>query len=212
MKYPKKRCTAWVIMTGLLAAGIFPAQAQPKGQPAAPDGPPVNAPSNSERRPPGAPSNVRIKVQRVSPTAEAGATSQAGPTQPASLPTGRARQAVAAALDAQNFAPTLRAATVASRGPLITGIESRVASAETALSTVEKSPAEMSEDGRRQFKAASEEARERAKALRKSVKAASRANENEWDGARAQLAADYHAYAAALARIDSASGVAPPAR
>jgi hypothetical protein len=196
MTYPKTRCTVLVILAGFLAGGA--SAAQPQSPPDAPGGP-AAAPPAANKRPPEAPSNVRIKAQR-------------GPIDPSSMPTGRLREAVAAALDVQNFAPTLRAATIASRGQVITAIESRVGSAETALHAIEKSTAEMSEDGRRQFTAASGEAKAKARALRQSVEAARRANENEWDGARAQLAADYYAYAAALARIDSARGVAPPAR
>jgi hypothetical protein len=206
-----KRCTAWVAVLVSIAAGICAAEAQPKDPPPSPDGP-KTVPPSAAKRPPEAPSNVRITVQRYSPADAAGTTAQKGKTDPSSLPTGRAREPVAAALDAQNFAPALRAASVASRSHVVSAIESRLASAETALSNVEKSTSEMSDDGRREFRALSDAAKERAKALRQSVEVARRANENEWDGARAQLAADYHAYAASLARIDSVRGVAPPVR
>ncbi len=160
---------------------------------------------------PAAPSNVRIKVQTSSPATQASGPA-ASAVDPSSLPTGRSRTSVAAAIDAQNFAPTLRAATPATRGKLITDVESRIVAAEGALEGVEKSTAEISADGRAQFKAATIEAREKAKALRRSMEVARGAADEEWEGARAQIAADYHAYAAALSRIDSALGIAPPGR
>jgi hypothetical protein len=95
---------------------------------------------------------------------------------------------------------------------LITDVESRVTAAEAALDAVEKSTDDMSAGGREQFKSATNEARAKAKALRKSMDVARGATEEEWEGARAQVAADYHAYAAALSKIDSVMGVAPPGR
>lgn len=252
MKYPKNRCTTWLMVAaGLLTAGASAVAADPKGPPAQANNPtvitpptvkdgsnesrdpfpaarqfdetkgpsaqareqaPVSTPATENRRPPAPPSNVRIRVDR-NPAAENVAEAQAKSGAERGLsPTGRSQAAIAASLDSQNFAPTLRAATVASRGQVITDIEGRIASAETALNAVEKTTTAMSADGRKQFKAASDDAKEKAKALRKSVQEARRASEEEWESARAQLAADYHAYAASLARIDSATGVAPSAR
>ena len=173
---------------------------------------PASTPATESRKPPAAPSNVRIKVER-NPAPEDVAEARAKADSERVLsPTGRAPASIAASLDSHNFAPTLRVATAASRGQLTTDIEGRIASAETALNAVEKTAAEMSADGRQLFKAASDDAKEKAKTLRKSVQAARRAGEAEWESSRAQLAADYHAYAAALARIDSTMGVAPSAR
>jgi hypothetical protein len=162
---------------------------------------------------PAPPSNVRIKVQTSYPPGHAAVAVPGTATpDPSSLPTGRSRTPVAAALDAQNFASTFRSATAATRGKLLTDVESRLAVAEAALAEVEKSTPEMSAGGREQFKSATNEARAKAKALRKSMDVAHGATEEEWEGARAQVAADYHAYAAALSRIDGAMGVAPPGR
>jgi hypothetical protein len=248
MKYPKNRCTSWLI-AGLLTAGATAIGADPKGPPAQANNPPVitpptvkdgsnesrapfpaarqfdetqgpsaqareqapvSTPATENRRPPAPPSNVRIKVQRVPPGENVAQARAKADAEPVLTPTGRSQTAIAASLDSQNFAPTLRAATAASRGKLIGEVESRIASAETALSAVEKSSAEMSESGRKQFKSASDYAKRKAEMLRKSIHAARNASEDDWESARAQLGADYHAYAAALAQIDSVTGVAPP--
>ena len=248
MKYPKNRCTSWLIALGLLTTGTNVVGAEPKGPPpqannppvitppAAKDGSnesltplpaarrrdetqgpsaqareqaPVSPPAPENRRPP---SNVRIKVERISPGENVAQAQAKADAEPVLTPTGRSQAAVAAPLDSQNFAPTLRAATPASRGKLIGDVESRIASAETALNAAEKSSAEMSESGRRQFKAASDYAKRKEQALRKSIHAARNASEDDWESVRAQLGADYHAYAAALAQIDSVTGAARPAR
>src|SRR5688572_3177867 len=145
MKYPKNRCTLWVMAVGLLTAGDGAMAADPKGPPAPANNPtvvtppavkdgsnesrapfpaarqfdetkgpsaqaleraPSSTPATESRKPPAPPSNVRISVQTV-PASGAG---------PALSPTGRSKAAIAASLDSQNFAPTLRAATMASRG------------------------------------------------------------------------------------------------
>jgi hypothetical protein len=231
----------WVVVAGLLSAGGSAGAADPKSPPAEGNKPTVITPpavrdganesrdsfpsarqfddtkgpsaqaraqapattpaTDRTKKPTAPPSNVRIHVQRIP-----------GPdTEPALTPTGRNQAPLAATLDSQNFAPTLRSATAASRGKLIGDVESRIASAETGLDALEKSAAEMNEHGRKQFKAASDSAKRKAQALRKSIHAARSASENEWESARAQLGADYHAYAAALAQIDSATGVSPTA-
>ena len=248
MKYPKNRCTSWLMAVGLLTAGGNAVGADPKGPPTQANNPPVitppsvkagnhesrapfpaarqfeetqgpsaqareqapvSTPATEQRKPPAAPSNVRVRVER-GPARENVAQAQAKAEAERTLtPTGRPQAAIAASLDSQNFAPTLRAATASSRGKLIGEVESRIASAETALNAAEKSSAEMSESGRKQFKSASDFAKRKAEALRKSIHAARNASEDDWEGARAQLGADYHAYAAALAQIDSVTGVAP---
>jgi hypothetical protein len=60
--------------------------------------------------------------------------------------------------------------------------------------------------GRQQFDAAAEDVKEKAKQLKKSLKDARKATDAQWDASRAQVAADYEAYAAAVARVDAATG------
>ena len=230
MKYPKTRCMSWLIAVGVLTAGANAVGADPKSPPAqannesrtpsetqgpnaqARDPAPASTPATENRRPLAAPSNVRVRVERI-PAGQNVAQAQAkADPERALTPTGRAQATIAASLDSENFAPTLRAATASSRGKLIGDVESRIASAEKALDAVESSSAEMSESGRQQFKAASDFAKRKGQALRKSVLAARNASEDDWESARAQLGADYHAYAAALAQIDSVTGLAAPRR
>lgn len=148
--------------------------------------------------PPAPPSNVRIKVESITP--------------PGSLPTGRGNALLAAPLDVPNFAPSVRATPVAMRARVVADVEARIHAAESALGSMEKSEPEMSAAGRAQFKSAAEDAKAKAKALRKSAQAARKANEQEWESARARLAADYEAYAASLARIDQLDGAKMPIR
>lgn len=182
----------------------FPAQRQnddvksPDGR--AIDNLPPNTPASNVEPPKPAPT-VAILQPAPSPTVTA--------TDPGVLPTGRPTVAVASTLDATQFGPTIRAGTHASRDQLIADIESRVKASETAVSSFRSSMSEMSADGRKAFNAAADDVKDKAKALRKSIKAAQKASASEWDSARAQLAADYDAYAAALARIDSTAGLTP---
>ena len=160
--------------------------------------------------PPAAPSGAKARAERAE-TAPA-ITTVPPPADPGSLPTGRAQAALAASLDSATFAPTLRGASIGTRAQVIADLESRLTSAESALNSIGSTTAEMSADGQKQFKAASDEVKEKARALRKSVQAARQASDAQWESARAQLASDYEAYAAALARIDAASGIAPRTR
>ncbi len=150
-----------------------------------------------------APPPARVAILQPAPSP--GVTA----TDPGLLPTGRPTVAVATAVDAATFTPTLRVATHESRDQVIADIESRVKSSEAAVASVRSSASQMSAEGRRSFDAAADDAKDKAKALRKSIKAAQKASASEWENARAQLAADYDAYAAALARVDATVGLAP---
>lgn len=124
-------------------------------------------------------------------------------TEPALQPTGRGSVTVASSLDATTFGPTLRSATYANRNQVIADIESRVSATDTALGTVRGTANAMSADGKRAFHTAEDTVKQKAKALKKSIQAARKASESEWENARAQLASDFDAYAAAIASVDS---------
>lgn len=130
-------------------------------------------------------------------------------TDPGLLPTGRTTVSVATTIDTASVAPTIRAGTFEAREQVAADIESRLKNADTALASVRNSSAQMSAAGRTQFKAAEDDVKDREKALRKSLRAARKASAAEWDAARTQLAADYEAYASAVARVDAATGVTP---
>ncbi|HUR58007.1 MAG TPA: hypothetical protein VM029_09890 [Opitutaceae bacterium] len=126
---------------------------------------------------------------------------------PGIMPTGRSTVAVATSVDSVTVVPTIRAGMYESRDQVLTDIETRLKNSNTAMSTIRSTSSSMSESGRMQFKAAEGQVKEREKALRKSIKAARKANAQEWDAARTQLAADYEAYASALASVDASAGV-----
>jgi hypothetical protein len=119
------------------------------------------------------------------------------------LPTGRV--AVATSFDAATVTPTIRTATVANRNQVIADIESRITASESAVGSMRNTASQMGTEARRQFNAASDDVKEKAKALRKSLAAAKKATDQEWESAKAQLASDFEAYGAALGRIDSAA-------
>lgn len=195
----------------------FPS-ARPFDDTKGPDGQAIDktTPPNTEATNPelGAPRNVRINVVHTDPAPVTTAVPvEVAPAADAALsPTGRSVTAVSSSIDAVHFAPTIRSATLTSREQVLADVETRMKSSDAAMDTFHKSTSEMSAEGRAQFKAASDDVKAKEKALKKSVHAARKASNANWDTARAQLAADYEAYAAALAQVDAAAGVAPVSR
>lgn len=129
--------------------------------------------------------------------------------EPGLMPTGRPTTGAAVALDATRVEPSIRVATFENRSEVLGGLRNRLQQTKTTLAEFRRTENEMSAEGRTQFKSAMDEVKSREKALDKSLRAAERASSSEWDAARAQLVADYDAYAAAVARIDAAAGIAP---
>lgn len=126
---------------------------------------------------------------------------------PGLLPTGRSNVSVASSIDSVTFAPTIRSASMSTREQLIADIEARMKTSENAMGSFRSTATQMSTDGRRTFKTADDDVKEKAAALKKSIRAARKANDAEWTNARTQLAADYEAYGLALGRVDTAAGV-----
>ena len=125
---------------------------------------------------------------------------------PGLLPTGRSTVAISAPFQSATYTPTIRSASMTSRDQIVPEIEVRLHASEESLAVMNGSKKEMSAEGRQAFEAAQADARQQAKALHKSLKTAKNAKDAQWESAREQLAADYDAYAATLARIDAASG------
>lgn len=125
---------------------------------------------------------------------------------PGLLPTGRVNVAVASSLEAATFAPTIRTASMSSRDQVLSDVQMRLKNSDKALGSFRSSTSQMSAEGRRQFNAAEDDVKAKEKALKHSIKAAKKATDATWDSARAQLAADYEAYATAVASIDAAAG------
>lgn len=165
-----------------------------------PDGQAIdqNSPGNSEAtniEPPVPPARVAI----LQPTAPAGvAVATATTPEPVLAPTGRV--AVATTLDAATFGPSIRAATHANKNQIIADIESRLNATDAAIGNARSA---LSSSGRQAFATAEDTVKQKAKALRKSLDNARKASAAEWENARMQLAADFDAYAAAIANIDA---------
>ena len=128
---------------------------------------------------------------------------------PGTLPTGLPTVGAAASLDAARVGTTIQSASFETRDELVDNVRMRMRQSEDALSSFRRSRSQMSAEGRTQFDAAVDAVQAAEKNLDKSIRAASRASSATWEQARAQLAADYDAYAAALARIDASAGIAP---
>jgi hypothetical protein len=183
----------------LPAARQFDDVKRPDGQ--AVDKLPSPDPSINDTPPP--PPTVAIFQSKTAPGFAA---------EPGLMPTGRPTTAISASIDSATVAPAIRSTMFASRDAVLRDIDARLSSSEHAMSSLRGTTSQMSAEGRQSFDAAHDEVKARAKALKKSIKTARHASEAEWESARAQLAADYEAYAAALARVDTAAGLPPATR
>ena len=166
------------------------------------------AESNSNATKPSPPTQVRIRRQ-VGPPA-AGAPSSTADA--ALTPTGRVNALLPSAAEAAKFAAGIRTAPLTVRDSVVADVAAKTMAAEQTVTGVEKSSGEMNAEGRQQLKEASETAKEKAQVLRQSIQKAGRAGGSEWDGARAQLASDYEAFAAAVSRVDAVNRTTPATR
>ena len=138
----------------------------------------------------GIPSDAKVVANHIgSPTAEQIAANMTpstatGPayattivTQtPGLAPTGQTSATMS--LDAARVAPTIRVASFSNREQVLSDIETRIATVSATAGTA---------------------AKEKERALRASIQNARSASAQEWENARAKVAADYEAYAQALA-------------
>jgi hypothetical protein len=232
MKYPNTRLALAAASLAALASFSSTSFAQDSRKPIVLTPPAVNNGSNASRAPfPAARTFDDVKAPNAEPidknvAPNTPATDQEPnplpearvaifqPAQPAGiladpgvLPTGRTSVVVATSVDSVTVVPAIRAGMFESREQVLTDIETRLKNSNTAMASIRSTSSSMSESGRMQFKAAEGQVKESEKALRKSIKAARKATAQEWESARAQLAADYEAYASALASVDTAAGV-----
>lgn len=164
---------------------------------------PPNTPASEEPlNPP-----VRVAIFQSQPAAQPVEIAPSFGNEPALAMTGRPSAGVAVSLEAARIAPALRAQPMAGRETLLRDIEARVKAAEKSRHDFRATTQEMNPDAREQFRTASDAMESREKALRKSLRAAEKANDAEWEGARTQLAADYEAFAAAAAQLDAVTGM-----
>ena len=231
MKYPHSRLIASLAIGSIAIAVCSTAAAQQSGKPVVITPPAIKDGSNWSRAPfpaarqfddtkpadgkaideTGANSPV-ANIEPPPPAARVAIMQPATPPviagDPGLLPTGRTTVVVATPLEVTTFGPSIRSMTISSRDQMLADIEARVKTSDQAIASLRGTTSQMSADGRTQFNAASDEVKEKAKALKKSLTEARNATDAQWEAKRAQLAADYEAYAAAVARIDAATGAA----
>lgn len=130
-------------------------------------------------------------------------------TEPTLSMTGRPTVGIGAALQTDSTLASIRSHEAASRDPLFAQIDAQLDASKRALGDFRRSASEMSAGNRDQFKSAEKDLKAKESALRESLRAARRADAQEWPQARSRLAADYEAYAAAAARIDALAGIQP---
>jgi hypothetical protein len=148
-------------------------------------------------------------IEPLPPAARVAVMQPAAPAfgvEPGLLPTGRTTVVMAAPFQSATYTTTIRSASMESRNQIVPEIETRLHASEESLAVMNHSKKDMSAEGRQAFEAAEADARQQAKALHKSLRTAKNAKDAQWEAAREQLASDYDAYAATLARIDAASG------
>lgn len=92
-----------------------------------------------------------------------------------------------------------------SREQLLAELHTRVDASAKAMTTVRESGAKLDGQAKADFKAASADVKAKEKALNQSMKAAEKADASTWVTARAKLAGDYDAYAAAVAHAETIS-------
>ncbi len=223
MKHPHTRLLVSIAVGLLTTAGLSTATAQTGAKPTVITPPAIKDGSNWSRAPfPAARqfddtkpadgkaidetgANPRVANPDPAPPAPRAATLQppapAVVGEPGLLPTGRTTVAIATPLDSATFAPSIRSTMYESREQTLADMEARLKASEKAMSALHKTESQMSADAKQQFNAAADEAKTKAHALRQEIKSARKASSAQWESTRDQLAADYEAYAAALAGL-----------
>lgn len=171
-----------------------------------PDGEAIDEslPPNTEATEPAPPPPPTVAIfQSEQPAPDSGL----GASEPTLAMTGRPTTGVSASLEATRIAAAIRSQPETGREQLFTDVESRLKSGASSLQALRNSTRNVGAAAREQFDDAADDLRDKEKALRKSLKAARKAKADNWESAREQLAADYEAYAAAAARVDSAAGI-----
>ncbi len=157
---------------------------------------PPNTPATDPEPRPIPPPRVAILQRTPAPTA----------VQPGLLPTGRTVVGLAPSLDADRIGTALRSADENARASLFADIERRMTGVRSGLDSLRLTSSQMSDAGRSRFTAAESELAAREKDLRESLQAARSATGAAWESARARVAEDFAAYAAAAGRVDAVSG------
>jgi hypothetical protein len=166
---------------------------------------PPNGEAFDQNVPPNTPATTPDPI--APPVAQFAILQPRTPVAPGLMPTGRPTVGAAMALESARIDPMIRNASFENRDNIVDDVRVRMHTSEVTLAEFRQSKAEMSATGRSQFESLHDEVKARRKALEKSARAAANANSADWDAARAQLAADYQAYAASVSRLDAAVGI-----
>lgn len=101
----------------------------------------------------------------------------------------------------------IRSANQSSRDALYSQVNGRLENAGRLVSDLDHRANELRGDAKTQFKAAAADIRDKERALKRSLNDVRKASNDNWSDAQARLAADYEAYATAIARAQAAAGV-----
>jgi hypothetical protein len=112
---------------------------------------------------------------------------------------------VSVALDAGPTATAIRSAAFATRDQLATDLDQRMDAGAKVMVELKERAKLLDASAQAEFKAAVKDADARAKQLKKSAKAVRKGSEGTWDKDRESLAADYDAYASAMAHAEAAT-------
>lgn len=108
-----------------------------------------------------------------------------------------------ASFDAAPAARSIRGATFATRDRMETDVKEGMSQGHRAMVEAKARAERLDDKARADFKAATNEVAVREKQLKASAKAASKASAENWEAARAKLAADQEAYAQAVAQAQA---------
>ena len=145
---------------------------------------------------------ARLQTQTtVNPLADAHASARAHEVSPRFASSSSA----SAALDATATAAKTRAATIETREDTIAEIKSRIKASDKDMSDLKVEAKENGPAAQAEFKAAAKDVAASEKELKRSMKAADKASADTWADSRTKLAADYEAYASAMAHAETAA-------
>jgi hypothetical protein len=115
---------------------------------------------------------------------------------------GPVASSITASLDVDQAVDAIQTKTFDVREKLTAEIEQRLSSSSTRLAGAKAQTSGLTEEGKMQFTNAVNDSEKRRADLQASLTAARNAKETSWEGARAQLAADYARYAESVARAE----------
>jgi hypothetical protein len=124
-------------------------------------------------------------------------------TEPALVPTGLVNISAAGATDAARIVPGVRVMAFDSRETLLPELNSRIDSTTAYMNANRDIMRDLTAGPRDRLKEAIADVEQRERAVRHSIKEAKKADANDWESARAQLAADYEAFGASAASFDA---------